>query len=355
MDLLSLVASNTLGDIVWFPPRMRNHISWGVLYNIVVDHMPFVEAENYDLGQFFPGVVASSTFQGRLYWMPFRNEGTQPVIGYHIPLAEELGMPEPHDDFTFDELIEWAKIGTQGDVWGYAMRGRGFNAWAAELKQFGVEVIDDEGVTAFPGNSVENMKKAMRYSWDLSYTHEVAPKPEHGSTSELWFAQRVVAISMNVGNMTAWPIQANVDQSDVGFFYPPVENKGDRRRSNLNEHVHGVTRSSKHPEDAWTWLKWHSSKEFNVGGILSGMVGAVGRPDVFADPRVQEAMPHYAKLAAIMPDIEPDWFALNYRGAELETESNVVMEQVMLGDLTIDQAAPLLAEECQLILDRPPA
>ena len=35
----------------------------------------------------------------------------------------------------------------------------------------------------------------------MSYTHEVAPKPEHGSTSELWFAQRVVAISMNVGNM----------------------------------------------------------------------------------------------------------------------------------------------------------
>lgn len=55
------VAAGTLGDIVWFPPRMRNHISWGMLYNIVIDHMPLVEADDYDLTQFFPGVIESSS------------------------------------------------------------------------------------------------------------------------------------------------------------------------------------------------------------------------------------------------------------------------------------------------------
>jgi hypothetical protein len=56
-----------------------------------------------------------------------------------------------------------------------------------------------------------------------------------------------------------------------------------------------------------------------------------------------------------MEDIEPDWFARNYRGNELEDESNAVMQAYMLGDHTTNQAAEILANECQLILDKPPA
>jgi ABC-type glycerol-3-phosphate transport system substrate-binding protein len=188
----------------------------------------------------------------------------------------------------------------------------------------------------------------------MVYADGSSPLPDAGAGNELWVAEQVVAVPMNVGHMTAWPIMAE-NKFEVGYFYPPKLTADARRRSSLNEHVHGVTRFSKHPDAAWEWLKWHSSKEFNVGGILSGKVGAVGRPDVFADPRVQEVMPHYSLLAPLMEDIEPDWFARNYRGNELEDESNAVMQAYMLGDHTTNQAAEILANECQLILDKPPA
>ncbi len=41
------VAAGTLGDIVWYPPRHRNHLSWGIEYGIVRDLMPIIEATGY--------------------------------------------------------------------------------------------------------------------------------------------------------------------------------------------------------------------------------------------------------------------------------------------------------------------
>ncbi|MBM3189915.1 MAG: extracellular solute-binding protein, partial [Chloroflexi bacterium] len=101
------VAAGTLGDVVWHPPRHRNNISWGIEYNIVRDLMPMVEATNYDLTQFYPGVVEAASWEGAFYWMPLTSEPSCPVIAYNRDMVAERNLPEPQNDWDYMELTEW--------------------------------------------------------------------------------------------------------------------------------------------------------------------------------------------------------------------------------------------------------
>ena len=93
------VAAGTLGDIVWTRGTHRSNLSWALEYKIVRDLMPIVEALNYDLGQFYPGVIQQSSWEGQFFYMPLTSEPTCPVIAYNKDLIAEMGAPEPQHDW----------------------------------------------------------------------------------------------------------------------------------------------------------------------------------------------------------------------------------------------------------------
>src|SRR5574341_1070541 len=47
------------------------------------------------------------------------SEPIVPVIAYNKVKVQQLGMALPKDDWTFDELAEWAKRGTTANTFGY--------------------------------------------------------------------------------------------------------------------------------------------------------------------------------------------------------------------------------------------
>src|SRR5262245_56109586 len=49
--ILSMVSAGQIGDAVWYPPRHRSAIAWGVRYNVVRDLNPLAQAANYDMKQ----------------------------------------------------------------------------------------------------------------------------------------------------------------------------------------------------------------------------------------------------------------------------------------------------------------
>ncbi len=64
--ILSFAAADTLGDLVWFPPRHRSHIAWGESYDIVTDLNPLAEAAGYDMAaNFFEGAITANSFGGK--------------------------------------------------------------------------------------------------------------------------------------------------------------------------------------------------------------------------------------------------------------------------------------------------
>lgn len=354
--ILSLTAAGTLGDLVWFPPRHRSHIAWGTQYGIVTDLHPMAESAGYDIdANFFPGAVAVNTHEGKMYWMSFISEPIVPVIAYNKTKIAEMGLPELTDEMTFAELADWAAQAKTDDVYGYyrADRGGVFSG-GPYLRQWGVEPTDETGTKATFLDTREQFVQALQYDYDL-LQRGLSPTPAAGAVNapELFGAQKVLAVDIWPFRIQIYP--ATFTDFETGFALTPKVNAADERRSMLNEHVFGITTSSKATDAAFTFLTWICGHEMNVQAVVQGQKGPIARADFWADDRVYEAVPTYEKLRPIMESIEPDYLVANFRGDEFDTAYQAVLDAMELGDKTPEVAADEMQTACQAVLDKEPA
>jgi hypothetical protein len=355
--ILSFAAAGTLGDIVWYPPRHRSHIAWGTSYNIVTDLRPLAEGAGYDIdANFFPGAVAVNSAGGATYWMSYISEPIVPVIAYNKTKIGELGLSELNDDMTFQELADWAVEATTDDAFGYYRADRGGSfAGGPYLRQHGVEPTSEDGTKATFQDNRDGFVQALQYDYDLINTLKVSPSPSAGAVdaAQLFGGQKVLAVDIWPFRITIYP-QTFTD-FEIGFALTPVVNKGDARRTMLNEHVFGITTASKATDAAFKALTWFCGKEMNVQALVQGQKGPIARADVWADDRIYEAAPTYQKLRPLMESIEPDYNVGNFRGEEFDAAYQQVSDSVDLGETQPEQAADQIQELCQAVLDKEPA
>lgn len=355
--ILSFAAAGTLGDLVWYPPRHRSHIAWGAQYDIVTDLRPLAEGAGYDIdANFYAGAVAANSYEGATYWMSYISEPIVPVIAYNKTKLAALGVAEPADEWTFAELTAWAQEATTEDAFAYYAADRsGLGAFSGGpfLRQWGVELVNEDGTQATITDHAEALQAALQYDYDLITTHKVSPSytPGGANAPELYGGQQVLAVDIWPFRITIYP--ASFTDFEMDFVLTPVVNAGDARRSMLNEHVFGVTTSSKAPDAAFKFLTWIAGKEMNVQALVQGQKGPIARADVWADDRIYEAAPTYRKLAPVMENIEADFAIANFRGEEFDSAYQQVYDAVLLGE---KQPSPAVIEEmqtlCQAVLDK---
>jgi len=355
--ILSFAAAGTLGDLIWYPPRHRSHIAWAVQYEVVRDLLPLAQSSGYDMAaNFYQGAIDVNSYQGKMYWMSFISEPAVPVIAYNKTKLQEMGVAEPTDDWTFAELAQWAKEATQGDVFAYSEADRRYIPFSGVpyLRQWGVEPVDADGKNAQFTKFNKEMVSALKFSLDL-ITSKVSPSPTTGAINdpELYGGQKVLAVDI-------WPFRIQIYPTtftnfEHGFVLTPVVNKGDKRRSLLNEHVFGITNSSKAPDAAFTFLTWISGKEMNVQALVQGHKGPIARADVWADDRIYEKNPTYKKLKPIMDTIEADFSVANFRGEEFDNAVNAVYEAMELEKVSPEEAVEQMQAAGQTVLDKEPA
>jgi hypothetical protein len=355
--ILSFAAAGSLGDLVWYPPRHRSHIAWGTSYNLVTDLRPLAEGAGYELEEnFFEGAVAVNSWDGATYWMSFISEPIVPVIAYNKTKIAEMGLSEPTDDMTFQQLADWAVEATTDDVFGYyAADRRGSFSGGPYLRQWGVEPTSEDGTKATFQDNRDAFVQALQYDYDLVNTLNVSPTPAAGAVNapELFGGQKILAGDIWPFRIQIYP--ATFTDFEIGFALTPVVNAGDARRSMLNEHVFGLTTSSAAPDAAFKALTWFCGKEMNVQALVQGQKGPIARADVWADERIYEAAPAYEKLRPIMENIEPDYAVGNFRGEEFDAAYQQVLDALELGEIQAEQAADQIQELTQAVLDKEPA
>jgi ABC-type glycerol-3-phosphate transport system substrate-binding protein len=318
-QVIAISASGQLGDLVWYPPRHRSHIAWGTKFSIVRDLLPLAKVAKYDMNQFYKGANEHNTWEGKQYWLSYISEPIVPVIAYNKTKVQQLGMPLPKDDWTFDELAEWAKRGTTANTFGYFRGDSGTAPFSAApyLRQWGVEPVDKTGKKATFMDTREAFIQALTFRHNLMNTLRVSPNPKDGAINQgdlFGKEQRLLAADI-------WPFRIQIYPKDyrefeIDFALTPTAKKGEKRRSMLNEHVFGITTASKVPEEAFKFLTWICGKEMNVQGLAQAFKGPITRADVVGDSRITDKWPTYKKLRPIMETIEPDFIVANFRGEE---------------------------------------
>ena len=334
-QIISFAASDTIGDVTWNAPRHRSHIAWGTKYKIVRELGTLASAAKYDMSQIYKGALENSTWDGKLYWWVFISEPIVPIIAVNKTKVEQLGLRVPADDWTFNELAEWARRATTQDAFGYfrADSGTAPFGMAPYLRQWGVEPVSKDGKKATFSATQGAFVDALTYRYNLTNVWKVSPNPKDGSINavELFGNGKVLAID-------GWPFRIQTlptTYKDVAmeFVLTPTVRKGDRRRSMLNEHVFGVTAASKNAGEAFEFLTWIGGKEMNVQGLVQAAKGPIARADMWADPRVYEKWPAFRKLKPVMDTIEPEFLVANWRGFDVGTAFGGLAGRMERGEL----------------------
>jgi multiple sugar transport system substrate-binding protein len=354
--MLALASAGQLGDIAWHAPRWGTQVGWATKYKIIQPLDELAKAANFDpKKEFLEAAVAASTWEGKLYYFNFIGEPTTPLIAYNKTQIEKTGQKVLENGHTFDELAEWAKKVTTPNHFAYCHGHRSsFIGVIPYLRQWGVDVADAAGKKITISETKEQMTNALKFVYDLVNTWKVSPALQAtANMDEPFVAEKYLAVPI-------WPVYANrypkvlvKDKFECAFSLTSLVKKGEKLRSNLNEHVMGITTASKNPREAFQYLDWVTTPEFGLLAVETGMGAPNARKALWNDERLYKAIPGYQMMRDLMMNIEPDFKLANFRGLELADAWQQNYDKLVLNQVKPEQAVADIQTAFQAVADKP--
>jgi len=248
--------------------------------------------------KFFKGTLDGATYEGKLYGIPWFNNG--PGLYYRKDLFAKAGLQPPK---TYDELIAAAKKMQTADVAGFVMQMSqgegGIINWLEYLWGYGGDLVDDKNQVVVDKGTfgVDSMKKV----YDLIYTDKVMPEAtiqykqgadvinqfRNGGAAmiRLWYS--------NVSPLYAADSKLTKDQWDITTL--PSKDGTKPGPGCLGDWNLGVSKFSKKPKETIEAIRILTNVEQQKAQMLEGAF-LPSRPVVFDDPEIIAKYP-YAKSA----------------------------------------------------------
>lgn len=239
-----------------------------------------------DLSDFLDGDINGGRYEGGLYRMPFRSDGG--MLYYREDLLNAAGFQPPE---TTQDLIEQAQaLQASSDVtWGYVWQGRqyeGLSAMFVELLEgFGGFWVDPD--TDEVGLDQQAAIDAIAF---LKETIDQGISPSGVTTYQEEEARRLFQ-SGGAVFMRNWPYVwplANSDDSPVQgniAIKPMIHAPGFDSGACQGGWGIGISRTTRHPDEAWRAIEFFTSPEIQKQFILdNGYVPS--RRSLFTDPEL---------------------------------------------------------------------
>lgn len=296
------------GDVIW-PAEFAN-----AGYSLPLDQ--YVQRDGVNLDDYMSGPVAASTFKGKLWAMPkFIDAG---MFFYRKDIV-------PSAPATWEDVIAQAKAnkGKEGTKFGYVAQGKQYEGLVCNAVEFisayGGAVVDGDGNITI--NSPETIKgltvmKEIFSSDFIPNNMTTFQEPE----SDTAFIEGQSVFIRN------WPYQwaeaSDASKSKVvGKVAVAALPKGDKRSAAcLGGWLAMINKNTKHPDEAWEFLKFVAGPEGQKitaikGGSAPTIISLYQDPDIqkanpfWSDPQFVEAVkaavprpvsPIYPKLSEIM-------------------------------------------------------
>lgn len=252
-----------------------------------------------ELSAYLEGDVNGGRYEGELYRMPLRSDGG--MLYYRTDLLEQAGYEPPN---TFEELIKISQaLQQQGAVnWGFVWQGRQYEGLAAMF----VEILEGHGAFWVNPETLEvglDQPEAIQAVEFLRSTIESGISPP-GVTTYAEEETRRLFQSGNTAFLRNWPyVYTLAADSPIAGQYaikPMVHAPGQNSGACLGGWGFGISRTSRHPDEAWRVIEYFSSEQAQKEYLLAtGYVPS--RRSLFSDP---ELVAKYDYLPQLLEVIE---------------------------------------------------
>ncbi|MFB2770240.1 ABC transporter substrate-binding protein [Pelatocladus sp. BLCC-F211] len=244
--------------------------------------------------------VEGGRYKSRLYRIPMRSDVG--MLYYREDLLKQAGFNPPE---TFTDLIKISQTLKQQDKinWGYVWQGRQYEGLAAMF----VEVLKGFGGFWVNPNTLEvglDRPETLKAIAFLKETIQTGISPPGVTTYQEEETRRIFQ-SGQAAFLRSWPYVwplANAKDSPIKgkiAIKPMVSTSGESGGACLGGWGLGISKTTKHPKEAWTAIQYFTSEEAQRRFILkAGFVPS--RRSLFTDPQIVATYPHYPQLLEVV-------------------------------------------------------
>jgi len=254
--MLVLAAAGELPDFI--EVQASRSLLW-IIEGVFLPVDEYTDADpDFNMDDFFEMVMPYYQWGGKTYVLPY-DHGPE-ILGYNKDMFDEFGVDYPDETWTYETLLEKAKIFTDPDKGTFGYYGMPAS-WLLEgsfTKPWGGLVFneDETEVLITMPESIE----ALKWWIDLRFKHEVHPTPAQSEVLEALggsFPSGKVAII----HTAPWMAPTYNALADFSWDVAPWPKGPVTRSCSGLGSGYGMTRDTKHPEEAWLWLRWMTSSE----------------------------------------------------------------------------------------------
>ncbi|MGE5482631.1 MAG: ABC transporter substrate-binding protein [Bacteroidota bacterium] len=285
VDPLMVRAAAGLTPDVMFLGNVSDRLIRDVLEKLALDVGPILERDqDVTTRSFYPTIIRAFTHNQQLVGIPLGVFTSATFVNKR--LFDESGIPVPDEAWTWNDLLS---IGTkltkrnptnqQAIQWGFGADGSSLVYLGASsfLWANDADVVDQNESRATINET--RAIQALQFFYDIHFKHNIAyTPPQAGQWTAFWNGKLAIweSASWNIA-FNRQHARKDVDWDIVPQLRSPYTNKA---ASLISSNVIAISRTSRHPDLAWEFIKYailskQGQERIAQEGVLPPIVGAV--------------------------------------------------------------------------------
>jgi multiple sugar transport system substrate-binding protein len=252
---------------------------------VLEDLTSYIEASDYNLDDYWPGLLDSAMYEGGLYGFP-RDIGLE-VLYYNKDIFDEVGVEYPTEEWTWDDLLAAAEqltvVESSGRVSRYAlgMEGGKYQLWVG---QNGGSILDDMSNPTTCTLDQPEAVEGVKFFADMmnnNYAMRDANLSQAGGDAAVFQSGQVAMIIQNASRVSAF----NAAGMNYDVAVVPIP-EGGQRSAGAGGAAWTMSSTSDNKDAAWTFLSWLQSTDggqaiYTASGEILPALVSTAKSDAF--------------------------------------------------------------------------